>query len=162
MLKFPLIRALGCLVLLVSTAHAGGGDRPGRYTMTPADGGFVRLDTETGAMALCAKKDNQWACDAMPDALVAQRRDVERLEAENKALKDEIRQMEQIMGLGDAKPGAEGPKQAERPSSGPGLPSEKDVDQAFDYVTRMLKKFQEKMRELESGKAGSEKGGTPL
>lgn len=161
MLKSSLVATICCLALLVSVAQAGG-ERPGRYTMSPAEGGFVRLDTETGAMALCAKKDNQWACDAMPDVQAAQRRDVERLEADNKALKDEIRRMEEIMGLGDTKPGGAGPKQAERPLGGPGLPSEKDVDQAFDYLTRMLKKFQEKMRELEGGKPGGDKGGTPL
>lgn len=141
---------------------AADGQRPGRYTMTPADGGFVRLDTETGAMALCAKRSEGWVCEAMPDAQDAQRRAIDKLEAENRALKDEIRRMEEVLGLGDAKPGENGPRQAERPKGGLGLPSEQDVDKAFDYVQRMLKKFQERMRELESGQAPGGKGGTPL
>lgn len=122
---------------------------PGRYTMTPAEGGFVRLDTQSGAMALCAKQDDQWACRDMPDAQAAQRRDIERLEAENKALKDEIRRMEEVLGLGEPKPGESGPKAAERPKGKLELPTEQDLDKAFDYVQRMLKKFQERMRELE-------------
>lgn len=148
--------------LALATVPAAAAETPqaGRYTMTPAEGGFVRLDTETGAMALCARKDSQWSCEAMPDDQQSQRRDIERLEAENKALKDEIRRMEEVMGLGDPKPGESGPQGAERPKGGLGLPSEQDVDKAFDYVQRMLKKFQEKMRELESGPGG--KGGTQL
>ena len=141
------------------------GQRSGRYTMTPADGGFVRLDTESGAMALCARRNDRWSCDPMPDAEDAQRREIEGLKAENKALKDEIRRMEDVMGLGEPKPGEGGPKQAERPKGGLGLPSEQDVDKAFDYVQRMLKKFQERMRELESGQGpgkGPGKGDTPL
>jgi hypothetical protein len=153
--------AVGALALASTSGAAAETATPGRYTMTPADGGFVRLDTETGAMALCAKKDSQWACEPMPDSQAAQRRDIERLEAENKALKDEVRRMEEMLGLGDPKPGDGGAKKAERPKGGPGLPSEEDVDKAFDYVTRMLKKFQEKMRELEGG-GGPGKGGTPL
>lgn len=139
------------------------GERAGRYTMTPADGGFVRLDTETGAMALCNKSSGQWACEPMPDTQQAQSKDLQRLEAENKALREEIRQMEEVMGLGQPKPGEGGPRHGEeRPKGGMGLPSEKDVDQAFDYVQRMLKKFQEKMRELESGQKSGDKSGTPL
>lgn len=150
--------------ILCSGALAADETLAGRYTMTPADGGFIRLDTLSGAMALCAKKDSEWACKPLPDTQQSQSRDIERLTAENKALKDEIRRMEEVMGLGDAKPGNPAPADGERPKGGLGLPSEKDVDKAFDYVQRMLKKFQEKMRELESGQGGGApgKGGTPL
>jgi hypothetical protein len=149
-------------LVLAAGAAAAADDRSGRYTMTPADGGFLRLDTETGAVSMCAKKDRdgQWTCEPLPDAAAAQKRDLERLEAENKALKDEIRQMEEIMGLDDKKPGEPGSTQAERPKPGFPLPTEKDVDQAFDYMQRMLKKFQEKLKELESGRKDG--GGTPL
>jgi len=42
-------------------------DKPGRYTMTPTDGGFVRLDTETGAVSFCSRKDTQWFCEPAND-----------------------------------------------------------------------------------------------
>ena len=70
----------GLLALLAASAGdatAADDPRPGRYTMTPADGGFVRLDTETGSMALCAKRGDQWSCDPMPDAQASQKREVE-------------------------------------------------------------------------------------
>ncbi len=153
--------ALG-IASLTSAGLAADDVRPGRFTMTPADGGFLRMDTETGALALCAKKGDQWACDPMPDTQQSQSRELERLQAENKALKEEIRRMEDVMGLGDPKPGQPPIAGGERPKGGIELPSEKDVDKAFDYVQRMLKKFQERMRELESGQGGGPDKGTPL
>lgn len=163
----PFRTFLGAVALALTAAGgalAADDARPGRYTMTPADGGFIRLDTETGAMALCVKRDDQWSCDPMPDAMADRQREIERLEAENKALKDEIRRMEDTLGLSEPKPGEDGSKQAERPKGTFELPSEQDVDKAFDYVQRMLKKFQERMRELEreQGPGESPGSGTPL
>ena len=146
----------------LAVAAATAQERAGRYTMTPADGGFIRLDTESGAMSLCARKADGWACEAMPDSVAAMNRDLDALKAENKALKDEIRRLEETFGL--AEPGKTDPgKKAEvPPDARPGgklqLPTEKDVDQAMDYMTRMLRKFRDKLKELESEKGG----GTPL
>ena len=55
------------LALLIGAAPDA--DRAGgRYRMTPAEGGaFLRLDTQTGAMSVCQRKDGRWACEAVPD-----------------------------------------------------------------------------------------------
>ncbi len=154
------------LLLPVLTAPALAADKPGRYTMMPADKGFIRLDTETGAMALCTRKGDKaedWACEEMPESQQATRKEIERLQAENKTLKDDIRRMEETFGLGDPGKGTPGDKKAEGPPGGPRpggrleLPSEQDVDKALDYLGRMLRKFRDKLKELEP-----EKGGTPL
>ena len=150
------ILAFGAL----STPAVAAEEKPGRYTMTPAENGaVVRLDTETGAMALCAKKGGEWACDPMPESKAAEHREIERLEAENKALKEERRKLEETAGLGDPnKP----PANDDRPISAPpkkfDLPSEEDVDKAFDYLEKMVKKFKDKMKKLE----GDEKRSEPL
>ncbi len=43
----------------------------GRFTMVPADGGFVRLDTETGQVAQCRRDGNiagsDWRCTLIPE-----------------------------------------------------------------------------------------------
>jgi hypothetical protein len=125
--------------------------------MSPADGGFVRLDSETGAMALCVRKQGQWACEEMPDATRDLRRENDRLAAENKELKADIRRMEEMLGLGDDKKG-DRERRAERPGGRMQLPSEEDVDKALGYIERMFKKFRDKMKQFES-----EQGrGTPL
>jgi hypothetical protein len=149
---------VGMALVFVSPVSAQ--DRPGRFTMTPADNGFIRLDTETGAMAFCTKRSEAWACEGMPDSLAGLKRDIERLEAENKALKSEITRMEEAFGL--SAPKTEPDKRADAPAppdARPGgklqLPTEKDVDQAMDYLTRMWRKFRDKMKELETDRGGT-------
>lgn len=144
---------------VAQTAGERPGDRPGRYSMSPADGGgFVRLDTETGAMALCQRRDTDWTCREMAEPSRGLGDEVERLRAENQRLKGEIRQMEDII-VGDKRGGGE--RRAERPGSTFQLPSEQDVDQAMTYVQRMMRKFREKLKEFESDTGGAGKG-TPL
>ena len=147
----PFVAAL--VAVLIPCLPAGAtGDRPGRFTMSPADGGgFVRLDTETGRMSLCQRRESDWSCREMAEPDRGLDREVERLRAENQRLKGEIRQMEDIL-LGD--------KRADRqPGQAPGfefkLPSEQDIDNAISYAQRMLRKFREKMKELDADAKGT-------
>jgi len=126
-------------------------ETPGRYSMSPTDGGFVRLDTQTGAMSLCSNKDAAWSCKDMPESSDASRKRIEELEKENKALKDDVSRLEDAAaGLGP--PGSEPPKSFT-------MPDEKDVDKAFDYIESMIKKFRERVKKLEEKDGGE---GTPL
>ena len=100
---------------LVASAPAAAQDRPGRYAMSPVEGGFARLDTETGQMSICRdQKDaggvQSWACQPMADPGGGDDR-ARKLEAENKELRAEIRRMEDQLGLNGPK---DGQKQAER------------------------------------------------
>ena len=145
----------GCLALIgiagLTGAASATGERIGRYSMSPADGGgFVRLDTETGQMAVCQRRDADWSCREMVEPARGLNQEIERLRAENQRLKGEIRQMEDIV-LGDKRD----PNSASKPEFK--LPSEQDVDGAVDYVQRMLRKFRERMKDFDiDGK------GTPL
>lgn len=47
---------------LAGAAVADTADNAGRFTMSPVDGGFLRLDKETGAVAMCARSGTAWAC----------------------------------------------------------------------------------------------------
>lgn len=136
---------------LASVANAE--DPPGRYTMTPTDGGFIRLDTQTGAMSMCSGKEGAWACKAMPDDQKALHDKIARLEEENRALKDENRRLEDVMGLNPEKPNGGNLPPDAGPPAPPGqgfkLPNEKDLDQAFDYFEGMLKKFRDRLKKLE-------------
>jgi len=127
------------LVLLVGAApdadQAGG-----RYRMTPAEGGaFLRLDTQTGAMSVCQRKDGRWACEAVPDERRA-------LETEIDRLKSEVKRLEELLALPD--PGTPDGKRAQRSGPKLSLPSEEDIDRAMDYAQRMMRKFKERMREF--------------
>ncbi len=120
-----------------------------RYTMAPADGGgFVRLDTQTGAMAFCDPEGTGWSCRAMPDATRDASEQIAALRAENKYLKDEIKRMEDTFGLNGNQAQGDGQGPPPAPPSFK-VPSEQDVDKALDYVERMIKKFRDRLQKLE-------------
>ena len=128
--------ALALLVGAAPDADQAGG----RYRMTPAEGGaFLRLDTQTGAMSVCQRKDGRWACEAVPDERRA-------LETEIDRLKSEVRRLEELLALPD--PGTPDGKRAQRSGPKLSLPSEEDIDRAMDYAQRMMRKFKERMREF--------------
>ncbi len=128
--------ALALLVGAAPDADQAGG----RYRMTPAEGGaFLRLDTQTGAMSVCQRKDGRWACEAVPDERRA-------LETEIDRLKSEVRRLEELLALPD--PGTPDGKRAQRSGPKLSLPSEEDLDRAMDYAQRMMRKFKERMREF--------------
>jgi len=62
---------LTALTVAVASLTAGTAvlaqERPGRYTMSPVEGGFLRLDTETGAIALCTRRNETWSCEPVAD-----------------------------------------------------------------------------------------------
>ena len=141
-------RKVKVFVVLVALAACAGAataqdSKTGRYTMHKSDDGFVRLDTETGAVSLCRKGDQGWGCEAMADTGGSTSAEVARLKRENAELRAEIKRMEENLGLhGDRKKSA-----GKRPDFK--LPTEKEVDQALDYFERMLKKFQDRLKRLE-------------
>jgi hypothetical protein len=153
-----LLAVIAVLVVL-GAAAARAQERPQRFTMTPTEGGVVRLDTETGAVSVCTRKDGQWSCEAMPEERQALRREIERLQAENKRLRGELNQPGQAPGLATPEKGAEPPSgEPPAPKESFELPSEKDIDQAFDYLEGMIRKFRDRMKQL----GEPEKPGTPL
>ena len=120
-------------------------ERPGRYAMQPVEGGFARLDTETGAVSLCTKKGTGFSCDAVADERGLQK-EIDRLNAENRELHAELKRLAEQQSHG-----REGKRME--------LPSEEDVDKALNYMERLVKKFRDKMKELEGNGSGK---GTPL
>lgn len=144
-------------LLVVSPAHSQtpGGDGS-RYTMSPADNGFVRLDRNTGAMAFCQRAEGRWTCTDMdapgtaPDERQARREfepevsdELAELRRENRRLRDRIARLDERLASGEARP---------RPSTGPvpglNLPSEAEVDRAIGYFGNILKKLKDQIEEL--------------
>lgn len=155
-----LLTAIAMAALSQSLPTQIPGEKMGRYSMSPADGGgFARLDTLTGAMSLCQRRDGEWTCREMAEPQQNSNKglneEIERLRAENQRLKGEIRQMEEIM-LGDRRAHGAGKGDSRGPAFK--LPTEEEVDQAMSYVQRMLRKFREKLKELETDTGK----GTPL
>ncbi|MGO4682961.1 hypothetical protein [Hyphomicrobium sp. 2TAF46] len=143
----------------------------GRYSMLPIDGGVMRLDRETGGVAICARVDNELACRAIEDRTnVPQADELAALRAENRQLKQRIREMTAAIESGDLKPstpdgsGPRGQTPGEPNAGPPGenlqLPTDAEMDQALDYLSRVYKKIRDHVRDLD--KDSSPPGQPPL
>ena len=100
----------------------------GRYSMTPVQDGFLRLDTRTGAVAMCRLVNGAPECRLAADERAALDNEIGRLEAENRDLR-----------LKAPRPSAAAPLS--------GLPSEQDMDRALSFAERFMRGMMRIMRE---------------
>jgi hypothetical protein len=142
MVRQRLVIAFGCIALAAGVAIAEApDDSKGRFAMTPVEGGFLRLDKETGSVSLCTRKAEHWMCDLVEDRTRTIDDKVARLETENQSLKERLRSLEDSLSTG--KP------TAKQPDVKIQIPSEEEVDKALDYVERMFKKFRERIGRID-------------
>jgi len=137
--------------ILASPVQAAGEQDPGRYTLSPTEGGVIRLDRETGTMSFCSGKEGEWTCKDMPEQESALKKRLDELEGEKRALEAEKRLRDGLLGGGPVAKAPEG-KAVEPVPAPPGdlpIPNERDVDKLFDYVEGMVKKFKERIDRLE-------------
>ncbi|MGQ0456105.1 MAG: hypothetical protein ACT4OU_03470 [Hyphomicrobium sp.] len=141
MTKSSAIAALICLAgaSAFSAMAQTPDDGKGRYALSPVDGGVLKLDKETGAVSLCARKGDAWTCEAVKD--VGSPGDVARLESENKDLKARVKALEDDVAATVAP--------LEPPAPKAQLPTEEEVDKALDYVENIFKKFRDRIRKYE-------------
>lgn len=134
----------GVLTVMVFTAPAAlaQSETNSRYTMTPTENGFVRLDTVTGAMSVCSRGSHGWFCRVMggkEDA--SEKQEIDSLKAENAELRSEIlrleRRLSELRRRGSSDLSQQAVPQFE-------LPKEEDVDEAVDYLEGMIRKFRER------------------
>ena len=110
----------------------------GRYALAPLEGGIVKLDTRTGAVTECRRKDDALSCALAQDERQKMQDEIDRLTRDNAELRAKLNRSP-----------TEG---VEKPS--PALPSDEDVERALSLMERFLRRFKDIMRE--DGK------GTPL
>lgn len=138
MKPFALVSAA---VLFASPAIAQSVDAPkpvpdsenGRYTMSPVDGGVMRLDTRSGQVSICRRKVEAWACEVAADDRAAYEKEIGRLQ-------DKAAKLETELGRGtknDMK-----------------LPSDAEVDRAMKFFENILRRFKTMIDNLQSEDAG--------
>jgi hypothetical protein len=126
--------------------QTGPASEQGRFAFKDVADGLLRLDTRSGAVALCGKRTVGWACQAVPEDRAAFDNEIGRLEAENTALKREL--------IARGLPLPDGIKSPPGSSGDPGLklPSDADLDRAMSFLEKawrrlvdMVQNFQREM-----------------
>jgi len=140
----------------------------GRYSFSQAaDGSFLRLDTLTGAVSNCSKREAaDWACYVVPDERNALDAEIGRLQSDNDRLKEQVKKRD----LADAgsKTDAQLPKgDLEKKNDGAGkanadkgnrielqLPDDRDIDRMVGFLERAWRRLVEAAKEMQRDVSG--------
>ena len=171
--------AIFCLVLSaggVAVAQPLPDGEKGRYSMSPAGGAVIRLDTWTGAVSTCSNGGAGWACYAVPDERAALDAEIGRLQADNERLRAQLSAREPTVGgkIDEALPKeilpktdplktdplkpdslkpepkvAEGERKIEIP-----LPSDRDIDRVMSFLERAWKRLIEMANRVQKDVSG--------
>ena len=130
-------------ILSAAASTAVAAEAPGRYAVTTVEGSVWRLDSATGAMSVCGRKLDHWACEAVADDALALKVEVDRLKNENRELRDQLAKVEEKeAGKEPAplNPSARFPDHA--------------LDEMTDFVNAMIRRLQEMVQDLKQNEAG--------
>lgn len=147
MIRSPIAIALVALCLLGSA-----GNRPaaadmttpdtagGRYMFEQQPDGLLRLDTQTGEVALCSQRAVGWACVAAPEDRAVLEGEIVRLRAENAALKKEVLSRGLPLPPGANPESGTEPPTAQHSVTLP-LPSDADIERMVVYAGQLWHRF---------------------
>lgn len=96
-----------------------------RFTLQPADGGFLRMNKDTGAVSFCSVKEGVSVCRLGADERTAFEAEIERLRAENTRLK--------AAGVAPRRPST--------------LPDEQEFEKALSFTERFLRRIMRLFKE---------------
>jgi hypothetical protein len=113
----------------------------GRYIFNKTAEGVVRLDTQSGQVALCSQKMVGWACEVAPEDRALLENEIARLRAENGVLKKDILSRGLPLPPG-ASPVSPEPPVAQNSITVP-LPSDADINRMADFANRVWHRFKE-------------------
>jgi hypothetical protein len=112
-----------------------------RYRLEKSPNGYVRMDTQTGAMSICEERSGQLVCKMAADERAAFQDEVDRLQSSVKALDERVVKLEISLS-------------ARFEST---LPSEEDFNKTMSYMERFLRGFMGIVKDMEedSGEDGA-------
>jgi hypothetical protein len=79
-----------CLLAPARADEAMPDNAGGRYSFNKVADGVLRLDMQTGEVALCSQRSVGWTCQAAPEDRAVLENEIARLRGENAALKKDI------------------------------------------------------------------------
>ncbi|MEM9999712.1 MAG: hypothetical protein AAF940_02425 [Pseudomonadota bacterium] len=119
-MREPLISTI-LASLIISPAIA----QEGRFLLERTENGYVRMDTQSGDLALCVEEDDQIICRAAADERAAFQQQID-------ALEDRMEALEQAMGAGIT---------VLPDGNLEGLPSDEEFERGLDYMERFFDRF---------------------
>jgi hypothetical protein len=134
---FAILAALGCLAAPVFADEAPPGSGEGRYSFNKVADGFLRLDDQTGEVALCSQRSVGWACQTAPEDRAVLESEIARLRAENAALKKDMLSR----GLPLPSGAMPEPPALSQHDSVPQLHGDSDLDRMMAIVGRIWHRF---------------------
>jgi hypothetical protein len=139
-MRIPSLVLVSAVVVFASAAHAqtAPDSENGRYAFNQVSDGMLRLDTRTGQVSLCAKKDTNWACNAVPDERQALESEITRLQRENGVLKKEMVTRGLPLPSGVAGGSPSNPRELNLTVP---LPSDAEIDRMMSAFEKMWKRL---------------------
>ncbi|RWA58845.1 hypothetical protein [Mesorhizobium sp.] len=136
-LQHILIPAALCS-LVAASAYS---EETDRYRLEKSANGYVRMDTQTGAMSICEEHSGQLVCKMAADERAAFQDEIDRLQNSVKALDERVAKLENT-------PSA-------RLESN--LPSEEDFNKTMNYMERFFRRFMDIVKDMdrENGDGGA-------
>lgn len=124
---------IAAAAIFVSQAVAGAQAADERYRLEKTQNGYVRMDTQTGAMSICEERNGQLVCKLAADERDAYQDQIERLQSSLKALDDRVTALEK----------------GEPTIRAPGLPTEEEFEKSMGYMERFFRRFMGMVRDLD-------------
>jgi len=139
---------LRCAVLVLGLAIAPAAmAQASRYSMTPVEGGALRLDTQTGEVSHCTPQYGSWKCSGVADEMAKLKSKIGALDKENRALKADVKRLKPPPMA--APKADEGAPPAPPPAAGPDkLPGDDEIDQMMTFLEKMARRLKGMVEDL--------------
>jgi len=119
-----------------------------RFTMVPAEGGFVRLDTQTGLVSHCRREtaaaDSSWRCAAIPEDTLRSPDRLSELSEEIQSLGDAVAALRMRVDALERARKDEAPPLA-------AAPSDEEMNRALDFSEELMRRFFGLVQEMKRG-----------
>lgn len=109
----------------------------GRYTFSKVQDGFLRLDSQSGQVAMCSRRAVGWACQAVPEDRAVLENEIARLRSENAALKKDLLSRGLPLPTGSLPE----PPPLRNGDGNLRLPNNADIDRVMDFVGKIWRRL---------------------